>query len=298
VDKTVQSFIEVTGSSLFWNTTKVASTLEAIKAKIVESFDALDGVDKGIRFIDLGTPTVSGSNLRFHIDINMGSGVVTEGETVVTSTSAVDTRWGNTANDDPNGQITCSGDAGQKIGIAVNKELGYFVGNLPIAFVPITNPNKKMGVVLSDIVNILTNKDAVPSPAISSLFVYNTLDLLDISADPNSPINDYPDKGKYKIHCDFPTNQPCFSEAKVKSYIKTNVEVAKTPKYIGSVRTSKPFPLRAFHNLVGTCVTAQKTILDVPGLPLSIETREHPTFHYYAKTTLIFDVVKRIPKKF
>ena len=167
VDKTIQSVIEVQGTNTTWSSAKVASTFEAIKAKVVESFDALDGADKGIRFIDLGTTTVCNGNLRFHIFINMGSGVTTQ-DADVTTTSATDVKWGDqqASLDLFTSPVTCLGGANINIATKVNQKLGFYLGNMPINFMGIDNPNLNLGVVLKNIGLVVTNLGAIPPPKI------------------------------------------------------------------------------------------------------------------------------------
>ena len=294
VDKTIQSVIEVSGTNTTWSSAKVASTFEAIKAKVIESYETLNGSDKGIRFIDLGTPTVSNGNLRFHIFINMGSGVTTQ-DANVTIPIADDVKWGDLdpKEDKLPSTANCLGGANVDIATRVNAALGFYVGNVPINFPGITNPNQNLGVVLENIGSVVTNLGAVPPPpsVFQPLFVKNTLDLLDPSA-AAGPNNDYPDKGQYKIHCDspdFPSNQFCFSPLKITNYVSSNEQVGRSTPYLGRVRT---LPKRNLNKLVGTFIITLRRSLGILNTQI---TREHVTVHYYARAFLV-PTVKVGPK--
>ena len=281
----MNAIIEVPGASFTWNATKIATTLETIKAKVVEVYGTLQGSQKGIRFIDLGMPELKNGNIRFHISINMGSELFTQSEPP--SPTSADVKWGK--EDDIAGAppIPCSGDANTDIATIANSQLAYFVGNLPIL-----NKSLDISVVLSNIGAVVTSGGAAAA-GIQTLFVKNTLDYSDPLATPP-----YIDRGQYKIHYDETNdmNQVCFNSTKIENYAARNVELGRSVDYLGRVRATNP--RRSAHQLVGTFVIVQKKSLGLTSTPIVIVTREHPTAHYYAAVAFVADVTKAPPLLF
>ena len=288
-----------------WTGADAAHAYEAVKEQIVKLYNGIEGSDKGINMIDMGTPSFQNGKLIMYIQMNVGIGTIEDGAMPnAEGRNASDTRWAAGSYGFTN-STPCIGEANKEIAIFVNQKLSFFLKNLP----PFSNApggNSQTNIasvrIISQIEHVQTNYFKATFP----LGGFNLPNSITINTQPlfsetttafltgNTQLPNYPIQGQFKIHADLSggfSNVPdenCFISQKLSSYQQGNREVGDS--YLDKVNLILNATTTTKRRLISTYVGA---LSFSPFNPLGDgfnKIQEHPTYHFYARVKNLIDV--------